>query len=234
MYLCFALANYIHCIVRVWQVERHLNSLYIYFDLVPNFLFGLIELFSGDNRVGWYMKFKDSIRESKKRKYLSVSVFQAEPPYADSAKFDAAYSDLINRIRKQFSGVKIICCATKVLPTDLLKPHVKVIVEKQKTQGYTDISYFEYVSENGALCGHPHIYDHQAIAESLIPVISEMTGWRRTDNVRGKWHVHPTPARGHLPEQYIRLFIRSIKNQFYSILFIIFSVHDINSLSILI
>jgi lysophospholipase L1-like esterase len=117
---------------------------------------------------------------------LGINDFQAEPPYADSATFDADYAKLIDRIRKQYPGVKIVCCATKVWPTDLLKPHVKAIAEKQKVQGHTDIRYFEYVSENGALYGHPHLYDHQAIAELLIPVISELTGWRRTDTMRGK------------------------------------------------
>jgi hypothetical protein len=117
---------------------------------------------------------------------LGINDFQADPPYADSATFDAAYALLIDRIRKQYSGVKIVCCATKVWPTDLLKPHVLSIVEKQKAQGHSDIRYFEYVSGNGALFGHPHIYDHQSIAESLIPVVAEMTGWRRTDNMRGK------------------------------------------------
>jgi hypothetical protein len=117
---------------------------------------------------------------------IGINDFQADPPYADSAKFDATYAGLIEKLRKQYAGVKIICCATKVWPTDLLIPHVKAIVEHQKATGHNDVCCFEYASGNTALYGHPSIYDHQAIADSLIPVISQMTGWRRTDTMRGK------------------------------------------------
>lgn len=117
---------------------------------------------------------------------IGINDFQAEPPYADSAKFDAGYIAFIDRLRKQYPGVKIICCATRVWPTDALIPHVKAIVERQTKSGRTDIRYFEYHTENGALYGHPHSYDHQTIAEGLIPVVAEATGWRRTDMVRGK------------------------------------------------
>ena len=117
---------------------------------------------------------------------IGINDFQAEPPYADSAKFDAAYGAFIGRLRTQYPGVRIICCATKVWPSDLLIPHVKAIVEREKAAGRGDVFYFEYLSENGALYGHPHIYDHQAIAEKLIPVVASATGWRRTDMMRGK------------------------------------------------
>jgi hypothetical protein len=117
---------------------------------------------------------------------IGINDFQAEPPYADSAAFDAAYAAFIGRLRKQYPGVKIICCATKVWPANQLIPHVKAIVEREKAAGRTDVRYFEYVSENGALYGHPHLYDHQAIADALIPVIAEVTGWRRADMLRGK------------------------------------------------
>jgi lysophospholipase L1-like esterase len=117
---------------------------------------------------------------------IGINDFQADPPYSDSAKFDATYSALIERVRKLYPGVKVICCATKVWPIDALIPHIKAIVEQQKTGGHDDVRYFEYVTGNGALYGHPHIYDHQTIADGLIPVVAEATGWRRTDMVRGK------------------------------------------------
>jgi hypothetical protein len=117
---------------------------------------------------------------------IGINDFQADPPYADSARFDAVYSAFIGRLRKQYPGVTIICCATRVWPTDLLIPHVKAIVDRENRSGRNDVSYFEYHTENGALYGHPSIHDHQAIADSLIPVIAKATGWRRTDQVRGK------------------------------------------------
>ena len=117
---------------------------------------------------------------------IGINDFQADPPYADSAKFHAAYIGLIDRLRKEYPGVKVICCATKVWPTDALIPHVKGIVERQKKAGKTDVFYFEYFTENGALYGHPHIYDHQTIATALIPVVAKATGWHRTDMTRGK------------------------------------------------
>ncbi|MCX7725811.1 MAG: GDSL-type esterase/lipase family protein [Chitinispirillaceae bacterium] len=116
---------------------------------------------------------------------IGINDFQADPPYADPNKFDSVYISLIERIRKQYSGVKIICCATKVYPTDALIPRVKAIVEQQKSKGYKDVWYFEYTSENGALYGHPSIYDHQQIANNLIKVIVEATGWNRVDLRRG-------------------------------------------------
>ena len=117
---------------------------------------------------------------------VGINDFQGDPPYADSAAFAQRYGKLIERLRKQYPGVAIICCATKVWPNDDLKSHVKTIVETQKKAGHNDVHYFEYVSENGALYGHPHIHDHRKIAEKLIPVISGATGWRRTDMIRGK------------------------------------------------
>ncbi len=117
---------------------------------------------------------------------LGINDFQADPPHADSTEFDNAYLKLINRLRGLYPGVKIICCATKVWPGDELIPHVKGIVDRQKAAGKNDVFYFEYHTENGALYGHPHIYDHQKVAKELIPLVSSATGWRRTDMVRGK------------------------------------------------
>jgi hypothetical protein len=117
---------------------------------------------------------------------IGINDFQGDPPVADSAKFDAAYAGLLSRLRKQYPGVKIVCCATKVWPNDALIPRIKKIVADQKAPGRTDIVYFEFTSGNTALDGHPSVHDHQAIADSLIPVIAKATGWRRTDMMRGK------------------------------------------------
>ncbi len=117
---------------------------------------------------------------------IGINDFQADPPYADSAKFDATYERFISRLRTQYPGVRIICCATKVWPTDALIPHVKGIVGRQQAAGRGDVYYFEFASGNSALHGHPSTHDHQSIADSLIPLVAQATGWRRTDMVRGK------------------------------------------------
>ncbi len=117
---------------------------------------------------------------------IGINDFQADPPYPDSAAFDAAYAAFIERLRRQYPGVKIICCATRVWPTDGLIPRIKAVVEKEQAAGKTDVFYFEFSTGNGALYGHPSVYDHVTIAEGLIPVVAKATGWRRTDMMRGK------------------------------------------------
>jgi hypothetical protein len=117
---------------------------------------------------------------------VGINDFQADPPYADSAKFDAAYESLISRLRKHYPGVKIICCATEVWPTHALVAHVKGIVRRQEAAGHADIRFFEFAAGNSALHGHPSVRDHQSIADSLIPAVALAAGWRRTDMTRGK------------------------------------------------
>ena len=117
---------------------------------------------------------------------LGINDFQANPPYPDSTVFDTAYHTFIDKIRKRYPDVKIICCATKVWPTDALFARVKAIVTEEQRRGNKNIRYFDYISENGALYGHPNLHDHQMIAEELIPVVAEITGWHRTDMNRGK------------------------------------------------
>lgn len=110
---------------------------------------------------------------------IGINDFQADPPYADSSLFDAAYVKILTKLRKNYPGVKFICCATKVWPTDALIPRIKSIVENQKKKGHKDIWYYEYTTENSALYGHPGTKDHQTIAKGLIPVIAEATGWKQ-------------------------------------------------------
>jgi hypothetical protein len=109
---------------------------------------------------------------------IGVNDFQADPPYADTVAFDNAYIRLIGKLRAQYPGVRIVCCATRVWPIDGLIPRVKAIVSRQKAEGRDDVVYFEYTTENNALYGHPSLKDHRAIADSLIPVIAKITGWK--------------------------------------------------------
>lgn len=117
---------------------------------------------------------------------IGINDFQADPPYADSSKFDSEYVKLLSKLRKAYPGVKFILCATKVWPTNALIPRVKSIVENQKAQGHKDIWYYEYQTENGALYGHPNINDHQIIAKGLIPIIAQATGWDQQVNNKQK------------------------------------------------
>jgi len=117
---------------------------------------------------------------------IGINDFQSNPPYPDSSVFDAAYHTFIDKLTTRYPGVKIICCATKVWPTDALIPRVKAVVAEQEKRGNKNIRYFEYITENGALYGHPHLHDHQTIAQGLIPVVAEVSGWRRSDMDRGK------------------------------------------------
>jgi hypothetical protein len=109
---------------------------------------------------------------------IGVNDFQADPPYADTGAFDRAYARLIGKLRAGYPGVRIVCCATRVWPIDALIPRVKSIVGRQKAEGHDDVVYFEYATENNALYGHPSLKDHRAIADSLIPVIAKITGWK--------------------------------------------------------
>lgn len=110
---------------------------------------------------------------------IGINDLQADPPYPDSAQFDGEYSKLIQNLRQKHPGVKFICCATNIWPKNALIPRVKSIVEKQKAQGHKDIWYYEYTTKNGALYGHPDVNDHKIIADGLIPVIEEATGWKK-------------------------------------------------------
>jgi hypothetical protein len=117
---------------------------------------------------------------------IGINDFQGEPPYADSSLFDATYISLLERLRKQYAGVSLICCATKVWPHNTLIPRIRHIVGYQQEENHRDVYYFEFASGNSALYGHPAVRDHRAIADSLIPVVAHATGWKRTDLMRGK------------------------------------------------
>lgn len=110
---------------------------------------------------------------------IGINDFQADPPYADSTLFDSTYAMLINKLRSEHKGVKIICCATQIWPKSTLIPRIQSIVSNQKSKGNNDIWYFEYKTENTALYGHPSIEDHKNLARQLSPLIAEITGWDR-------------------------------------------------------
>jgi hypothetical protein len=109
---------------------------------------------------------------------LGINDFQADPPYADSLQFDSTYTMFVTSLKEQHPGVKIICCATKIWPANLLIPRVRGIVESFREKGDNGIFYFEYETENTALYGHPSINDHQKIAQELGAFIGYVTGWK--------------------------------------------------------
>jgi hypothetical protein len=108
---------------------------------------------------------------------IGINDFQADPPYSDSVQFDSTYTAFIDFLRTSHPGIKIICCATKVWPSNTLIPRVKKIVDDQVFCGANDIWYFEFESENTALYGHPSLTDHRKIACELSVLIASITGW---------------------------------------------------------
>ncbi|HEX2956547.1 MAG TPA: GDSL-type esterase/lipase family protein [Chitinispirillaceae bacterium] len=108
---------------------------------------------------------------------LGLNDFLADPPYADTAQYDAAYTALLQLLREKHPGVKMICCATSVWPTQALIPRVKKIVANEKASGRDDVFYFEYHTENTALYGHPSTEDNKKIARELQPLVAEITKW---------------------------------------------------------
>ncbi len=132
-------------------------------------------LLSSDGKIWDFSKWKADVVVIG----IGINDFQADPPYADSTRFDSVYVQLLTKLRKNYPGVKFICCATKVWPTDALIPRVKSIVNSQKKSGHEDVWYYEYVTGNNALYGHPGIKDHQSIAKGLIPLITEATKWKK-------------------------------------------------------
>jgi len=109
---------------------------------------------------------------------LGINDFSTDPPYADSIQFDNAYQAFIKLLKTKHPGVKIICCATKIQPSNILIPRVRGIVERFREQGDNDVLYFEYKTDNTALYGHPFITDHQKIAHELGVLIGSVTGWK--------------------------------------------------------
>jgi lysophospholipase L1-like esterase len=108
---------------------------------------------------------------------LGLNDFLADPPYADTIQNDSAYAALLRMLREKHPGVKMVCCATSVWPTQALIPRVKAIVANEKASGKDDVFYFEYHTENDALYGHPSTEDSKKIARELQPLIAEITKW---------------------------------------------------------
>jgi lysophospholipase L1-like esterase len=109
---------------------------------------------------------------------LGINDFQADPPYPDSVIFDSTYTSFIKFLQSQHPGVKVICCATKIWPTNSLIPRIKKIVDDLKNSGDKNVFYFEFETENTALYGHPSLKDHEKIAKELVPVVETVTGWK--------------------------------------------------------
>lgn len=109
---------------------------------------------------------------------LGINDWQGQPPYPDSLAFDAAYHALLDSLRVIHPGVKLVLCATGVWPTEALIPRVKAIVAAELAQGKKDVRYFEFSAEKSGLWYHPSLADHEAIAAKLVPVVTELGGWR--------------------------------------------------------
>jgi lysophospholipase L1-like esterase len=157
---------------------------------------GLVRNYNGVDKGREFPKYYDKLYNSKVNKGiesplwnfsswhpqvavigLGLNDFLADPPYADTAQYDAAYAALLQLLREKHPGVKMICCATSVWPTQALIPRVKAIVANEKASGKDEVFYFEYHTENTALYGHPSTEDNKKIARELQPLVAEITKW---------------------------------------------------------
>lgn len=112
---------------------------------------------------------------------LGINDFQKEPPHADPDLFYERYHGLLDKTRKRYPGVKIICVGSTVTPTrNNLIEKITDIVNAENSAGNQDIWYYEYAPENSALDLHPSLGDHRMIADGLADLISRITGWKRT------------------------------------------------------
>ncbi|NLG18383.1 MAG: SGNH/GDSL hydrolase family protein [Fibrobacter sp.] len=114
---------------------------------------------------------------------IGINDFQDPPPYTDSSVYVSRYRAFISSIRSRYPGVKIICAATSVWPTNLMTRLVDGIVKREKAEGHDDIWYMEYRSSNTALDWHPSLKDHRAMAVNLVKIIKEATGWEPLKSV---------------------------------------------------
>lgn len=108
---------------------------------------------------------------------LGINDFQGHTPPPDSATFTNAYRSFLSFLRQKHPNVQFILCATKVWPRDELKNLVKSVVEQESALGNTDVTFFEYGSENTGLHWHPSSPDHQNIARSLRNVVAKVGRW---------------------------------------------------------
>lgn len=108
---------------------------------------------------------------------LGINDWQGEPPYPDSVAWDKAYGELLDRYRTLHPGVQFVLCATPVWPTEAMIPRVRAVVEQQKKAGHQDVVYFEFRADKTGLWFHPSVYDHEAIAQALIPVVVRAGRW---------------------------------------------------------
>jgi len=109
---------------------------------------------------------------------LGINDWQAQPPYPEAAQWDKAYAAFLDSLRVIHPGVKFILCATAVWPNDVLIPRVQAVVAAEQARGKNDVRYFEYTASKSALWSHPSVLDHEAIARALVPLVTELGGWR--------------------------------------------------------
>ncbi|NLB63396.1 MAG: SGNH/GDSL hydrolase family protein [Fibrobacter sp.] len=110
---------------------------------------------------------------------LGINDFQGAGPYADSAKWVQAYGDFLQQLRQAHPGVQMIVCATQIHPNNDLIPKAKQVVFREQQKGNLDVHYFEYTATKTGLWWHPSIYDHQEIAQKLIPLVMRAGKWLR-------------------------------------------------------
>ena len=99
----------------------------------------------------------------------------------DSTKFCRAYCDFIERLRKDYSGAKIVCLTSPMADETLLavlKKYLSSIVAFENNRGDKNVYTFFFSKRYNNGCGdHPDINEHQQMADELIPFVKKVTGW---------------------------------------------------------
>ncbi len=90
---------------------------------------------------------------------------------ADSDQWKRAYHTFIDSLQKRSPGVKIILCATRDWPHDILRNLTKEVVDERTENN--SVYYYYYEVENTALHFHPSVSEHETIANGLISLIDE-------------------------------------------------------------
>jgi hypothetical protein len=95
---------------------------------------------------------------------------------ATDAQFRTAYTTFINTVRGHYPNVPIILIGT----TDNINGHSILTNVQAVAQSFTNIYVFSSpvtLAAAGAMYQHPTPAQHQQIANALIPVIRQATGW---------------------------------------------------------
>jgi hypothetical protein len=99
----------------------------------------------------------------------------------DSTTFCSAYTQFIERLRKDYPKATIICLTSPMANTTLLpvlKNYLSSIVAFENKNGDAKVYQFFFSKRYHNGCGdHPDINEHQQMANELVPFIKKIMNW---------------------------------------------------------